>query len=400
MKPLRSEEVEVQNVQLIRIVPNSEGGDAGLHARQRARSGFYRNLPFLIIVVLPTLLAAIYYFGIAAPRYQSEVKFVVRSPGSSSSSEIASLVQGPGVVRAGDDAFIAKAYMLSRDAMQQLIDKDGLRTVFSRAGIDLLWRYPGPFRSGDSEGLLKHYRKFVTISYEQTSGILTLGFDAFDPTDAQRLAGALLDHTEVFLNHLNTRAQNDAVHSALGVVEEAKQRAYQALDAVTAFRNRESTVDPTKASAGIVASISSLSLETSTTNARLAELATTTPQSPEIGPLRMRLQAVQDQIGKQRQLLGGSDVSLAPRIAEYERLLLDQQFAERAFLSGLASLEAARIDAERQRVFLERVTTPDLPDFPAYPYRLISVLATLAIAYAVWRVYSTISKDILDHAKR
>ncbi|WP_131113475.1 capsule biosynthesis protein [Lichenihabitans psoromatis] len=400
MKPLRSEEIEVQNVKLIRIVPDQEGGDASLQARQRSPSGFYRNLPFLIIVVLPTLLAALYYFGIASSRYQSEVKFVVRSPGSAASSELASLVSGSSIVRAGDDAYIAKAYMLSRDAMEQLVEKDGLRAVFDKAGWDFLWRYPGPFRSSDTEGLMKHYLKFVSIAYEQSSGILTLGFQAFEPEDARRMAGALLAHTEVFLNGLNVRAQNDAIKSAVAQVDDGKQRAYDALDKVTAFRNRENVVDPTKSSTGIVDSISRLSLETSNSNARLAELATTTPQSPEIPTLRTRVAALQDQIGKQRQLLGGTTASLAPRIAEYQRLLLEQQFAERSFMSGLASLESARLDAERQRVFLERVTAPDLPDFPAYPYRLASVLGTLAISYGVFRVFKSVSKDVWDHAKK
>ncbi len=400
MKPLRNEEVEVQTVQLVRIMPDTGDRIDSLDAQTRGRRSWMRNLPFFVVVILPTLLSALYFLLVAAPRFQSEVKFVVRTPGSTATSELASLVQGSGVMRSGDDAYIAKAYMLSRDAMEQLINQNGLRAVFDGAGADLLWRYPGPFRSSDQEGLLKHYLKFVAVDYETSSGISTLTFQAFNPPDAQRLAGALLAHTEAFLNSLNTRAQSDAVQTALKDVEDAKQRSYKALDAVTAFRNRESVIDPTKASTGIVESISKLSLETSSTNARLAELAVTTPQSPEINSLRTRVNALQDQITKQRQTLGGTSTSLAPRISEYERLLLEQTFGERAFLSALTSLEAARLDAERQRVFLEGVTTPDLPDFPAYPYRLLSVLGTFVVALAVWRVVRTYFKDLRSHAKR
>ena len=76
-------------------------------------------------------------------------------------------------------------------------------------------------------------------------------FQAFSAEDAQRLASALVSHTEGFLNSLNARAQQDAIQSAIHDVDLAKEAAYKALDGVTAFRNTEEIVDPTKASAGM-----------------------------------------------------------------------------------------------------------------------------------------------------
>jgi len=48
----------------------------------RPRSGWLHQLPlpFLIVVGLPTLLAAIYFLVIASPRYVSEARFLVRAP--------------------------------------------------------------------------------------------------------------------------------------------------------------------------------------------------------------------------------------------------------------------------------------------------------------------------------
>ena len=400
MKPLRVEDIEVQTVKLVRLVADglSVSGDA--EAQALARKAFYKRLPFLLIVVLPTLLAAIYFLVLAAPRYMSEAKFVVRSPGSTATSEIASLVQGTGVMRANDDAYIAKDYMLSRDAMQQLVDHDGLMAIFSKAGLDILWRYPRFFGGGDRESLEKQYLRFVTVDYDASSGIGTLTTQGFDAPDAQRFAAALLGHTEAFLNSLNARAQADAIKSALADVEQAQTRAYAALDALTSFRNKQATVDPTLSSKGIIEGISSLSIETSTINARLTELMTTAPQSPEIATLRSRIAALQAQVTRQRQLLGGDSASMAPQIAQYQRLLLDQTFAEKAFTSSLGSLEAARLDATRQRVFLEQVTAPSLPDFAAYPYRITSVLGVLLGAFALWRLANSIVSDTQEHYKR
>jgi capsular polysaccharide transport system permease protein len=396
---LLAQEVEVQTVKLVRLAP--EGGLDAPVEPQRRTNALLRRLPFLLLVVLPVLVSALYFFLLAAPRYQSEVKFVVRTPSTAAASELAAFVQGSsGVSRANDDAFIAKEYMLSRDAMEQLLAKVDLLGLFGKAGLDPWWRYPGLFRSPNAESLQKQYLRFVSVDYDSSSGISTLTAQGYEPADAQRLANALLDITEVFLNGLNTRAQNDAVQNAVRDVASAQQRAYAALDAVTSFRNREAVLDPTLSSTGVVQSISALSLETSTTNARLAELLTNTPQSPEIATLRTRIAALQAQIARQRQQLGGTSDSLAPRIAEYQRLLLEQTFAEKAFTTALAALETARLEASRQRIFLERVTAPDLPDAPAYPYRLACVLATLAGALALWRVTTALFFDTQEHHKR
>jgi capsule polysaccharide export protein KpsE/RkpR len=56
-------------------------------------------LPVAIMVVLPTLIGAIYFFLIAADRYEAEAKFVVRSPSSTATSQLASLMQGSTITR-------------------------------------------------------------------------------------------------------------------------------------------------------------------------------------------------------------------------------------------------------------------------------------------------------------
>ena len=107
---------------------------------------------------------------------------------------------------------------------------------------------------------------------------------------------------------------------------------------------------------------------------------------------------MQDQIALERQKLGGADASLAPRIAEYERLSLDQQFSERTFISALGSLESARLDAVRQRVFLNEVASPNLPDYPLYPHKALWVLCVFAFSLIAWRLFGVVAEDIRDHA--
>ena len=59
-------------------------------------------------------------------------------------------------------------------------------------------------------------------------------------------------------------------------------------------------------------------------------------------------------------------------------LTLERDFADKQLASATSSLEAARIDADRQELYLEEVVQPNEPDYPAYPQRL----ATLAVVFA------------------
>jgi len=387
-----------QQVQLYRVVTEANQAEF----LPRAKAGlFKRYWAFGLFVVLPTVLAIVYLYGLAADRYVSEVKFVVVNPQNAMTSAVANLVQSTGSSGASqdpDDAYAVKEFILSRDALNQLVNEDHLMDVFNRPQADFVWSYPGLRIWPNQESLYRHYLRFVDIQYDSDTGVATLDVQAFVPEDARRIATALVARAEQLINRMNDRAQAEAVRSALAEVEASKQSAYQALDKITAYRNREAVIDPKQASSAIFDTIAHLSSETADANVAVAQLVASSPQNPRINDLKTKISALQSQIAQERQKLGGADASLAPRIAEYERLALDQQFSERTFVSALASLESARLDAVRQRVFLNQVTAPNLPDYPIYPYRAIWVACVFALSLLAKRLFGTVAQDIRDHA--
>ena len=68
---------------------------------------------------------------------------------------------------------------------------------------------------------------------------------------------------------------------------------------------------------------------------------------------------------------------LAEKIAEYERLMLQQEFSVRSLAQAVAALELARVDARRQQMFLERVVEPGVPDQAMEPRRWRNVFTVL-----------------------
>ena len=302
-------------------------------------------------------------------------------------------------MRSSDDAYIVKDFILSRDAMDYLVANAGLKEAFERPEADFLWRYPSLFQAGTNESLFRHYLKFVSVDYDQTTGVADLRAQGFRPADAQRIAQALVVRAETLINGLNERSSADAIRSALLEVETAEQRAHHALDALTQFRNREKLIDPAQVSLASLNTIESLSLTMAEANASLSDIEKATPAGPQVAPMRRKIAALQDQIAEERRKLSGGAGSLAPQLAEYEGLMLDQSFAEKSFLSALAALETARVDAQRQRVFLEPVTSANLPDYPAYPHRMIWTLVVFAAGIMGWRIVRTLVADTQSHAE-
>ena len=141
-----------------------------------------------------------------------------------------------------------------------------------------------------------------------------------------------------------------------------------------------------------------LTLEAALTNAQIAEVEKAAPNSPQAGSLRQRVVALEGQVRKERERLAGDDASLAPLIAEYERLMLERELAEKTFASALTLLEAARADSQRQGLFLERISSPIPPDHPRYPYGLLGILATLAVTSIVYSIGRNLISDTMMHA--
>ena len=111
--------------------------DAGVRPRAAGRiERYFRslNIWFWTIVGLPTLVAGVYFFGIASDLYLTEAKFIVRSPKQVQTSAIGTLLQSTGLTRAQDDTAVVQDFIMSRDAVRKLEQQNDLRAVFEPAG--------------------------------------------------------------------------------------------------------------------------------------------------------------------------------------------------------------------------------------------------------------------------
>jgi capsular polysaccharide transport system permease protein len=141
-----------------------------------------------------------------------------------------------------------------------------------------------------------------------------------------------------------------------------------------------------------------------TTVARLraerAQLASEAPNSPQLPLLDARIAAFQRQINIERANMAGAQGSLAPKIGAYEDLVLNREVADKQLAAATAALTTAEQEARRQKLYLDRIVDPSLPDEALEPRRwlaLLTVFATCLLIYGVgWLVWAGIREHRQD----
>jgi capsular polysaccharide transport system permease protein len=374
---------------------------AGIAGRPRAIGTVRRfvgalNLWFWAIVGVPTLIAAVYYFGMASDLYLSEAKFVVRGPGAKElGGGVAGLLQSGSLGAGQEQAQWVQEYIMSRDAVRKLDRQYDLREVLARPEGDPISRFPGltPWRR-DFEALYKSYKRFVSVDMDGTTGVSVLSVKAYRPEDARMIAAALMGYSEQLVNQLDERTRQDALASFQNEVRDTGRQIAAIQAQLTLYRERQQMLDPKSASEGPLKLLANLNTQRAEAMARLADLTRNSPRSPQIPIISTRIGSLDTLITDERAKITGNSGSVAAAETEYERLDGARKLAETQLASAFKSLEAARLEAQRQQLYLETIVQPNLPDFPLYPLRVVSfsmVLASCLLAYGIaWLLVASV----------
>lgn len=355
------------------------------------------SLPFVLIVLIPTFLAFLYWGLIATPRYVSEAHFVVRKTNEARPNNLGLVLQNVGLSAGVADAFAIQEYIVSRDAAQALHRQFNLERVFTKNGADVFSRYPGLFVRPSDEARYKALKRYVSVSYNGTSGITTLRVQAFAPEDARSMSLALLASGEGLVNRLNERSAADAIEAAQRAVVEATERRAAIQQQLVAFRNRERFIDPQAAAAESAQVVSGLLSSLAQLKAEYAQTQASSPQSPQLPILRGRIVAYEAQIAEARAEMAGEADSLVPKISTYEGLVLQGELANRALAEASAGLLTAQQDARRQKLYLDRIVEPNLADKPTQPERWRAVLVVFLSGLAIYLLGRLLWAGLKEH---
>ncbi len=355
------------------------------------------NKLFIAIVIVPTVLAILYFGLFASDIYISESRYVVRSPEKSTASGLGVLLKSAGFTSSGDEVFAARDYVQSRDALRELNRNAEFQNAYSSGDVFLIDRFAPMAFSGSFESLYKYFKNKVTIETETSTAISTLTVRAYTPKDAQRFNERLLEMAEATVNKLNERGRQDLIRFALAEVKDAQQQASAASTALAAYRNQSGVVDPERQATVQIQMISKLQDELIASKMQLVQLRNYTPQNPQIEVLETKIKSLQGEIDGQLGLVAGGRKSLAGAAVKYQRLMLESGFADKQLASALASLEQAKNEARRKQAYVERIVQPNLPDAPLGPRRSRSIIAVFLASLISFGIIRMLLASLLEH---
>ncbi|MBP4044678.1 capsule biosynthesis protein [Chromobacterium violaceum] len=355
------------------------------------------NPLFLITVIVPTTISVIYFGGIASDVYVSESRFVVRSPEKQSTSPFGNLLKGAGFSRSQDDSYTVQDFMMSRDALKALDKSLAINKAFSSSQIDPFSRFAGLNWDNSFEALHRYYQNKVSMQLDSSSSISTLTVRAFTADDAYRINKQLLDMSEELINRLNERGRQDMIRFASREVDAAEKKSTAAAVALSLYRNEKGVIDPERQSTIQLQQITKLQDELIATKTQLAQLQTFTQDNPQIPALKKRIETLQSEIAAESNMVAGGNKSLANKAAEYQRLVLEREFADKQLASAMATLEQARNDAVRKQLYLERIVQPNKPDKAQEPRRIRGIFSTLALGLVAWGILTMLLAGVREH---
>ena len=355
---------------------------------------------FLIFVVAPTLLAAVYYGFIASDIYVSESRFVIKNPDRKGGqvSTLANLVQTTGLSGGQEQTNEVLAFVRSRDALRALEKNIDVRSKFASSHADFLSRFPRLFSDDSFESLFKYYGDRVDARLDTETGTATIKVEAFSSKDAYQINRQLLSLSEALVNQLNTRAYTKAIAEAQKQVDLATARAKAARVQLARYRNTQALIDPNQQAVGVIAISNAMIAERAALQAQLDLMQRVTPRNPSIPTLRNRINAISVQIASQDSRVVGAGNGIASKLGGYENLLVEQEFATESLNAANTALVQARAEAQRQHFYLEHIVEPNMPDQPLLPKRLLNVIIFAAAATCLYFIVWMFMVGVLEHA--
>lgn len=341
----------------------------------------------LQLVLIPVVLAGVYFFAVARDRYAVESSYVVRrssedvSLGGGSTGGLAGLLAGSSQ-NSLEDARYLRTYLTSPQVLEDLLKTYDFDAAYSRLPPDLMAGLPS---GANRQDRLKFFQKQVQVQLDENSGVITLTTVGLSPKAAYQLNNFLLMQSEQFVNRLNQRIGAAQLQFARKELASSKVQLDKAKQRLLDFQSSREVIDP-KVEAGIVAnSVGGLEMKLADLKLQRFTLEQQYKSSDEPDLL-----AVNDQIAELQRMIHAERKGLVSRQGSGRNLnrkavdMLQYQsavdFAADLYKTALVSAEKARVDTQRQQKFMAILSAPLMPDSPAFNWRLRGFFTVAAIA--------------------
>lgn len=337
-------------------------------------------------ILLPTILIGYYFFKIATPMYATHSQMSIKQ---------ATPMGVPGGLLAGTilatttDSIDTQGYLQSLEAMIALDQKYGFKDHFSGENIDFLKRLPP-----DATNTQAHdtYSNHVKISFDQTEGVIRMEVIAADPETSATWSHALIALAEEKVDKQSLRLREDQMKGARSNFEESEQKMLAAQQRVIDLQEQFNVISADVEVSLLTSRIAGLEQQLTQDQLTLEEmLANPRPNMARVEPLQRRIETLENTIaGLRSELTVGRDnsTSLARIGSELQIAQVDLETRRLMMQESLQQLESARVEANRQTLYLSTGISPIPPDEPTYPRAFENTLVAFLIFCGIYLMLS------------
>jgi len=355
--------------------------------------------PFILSVVIPSLLFVIYQLFWATERFESRAQVIIQQPDASATLDAGmALLSGFGVQPSGSDTELVKAYINSNDMLQYLNKELDLRAHYSNAKIDYFSR----IHDGDTqEELFQYYLDHIKVELDEKSGVVSVYTQGFDSIFAQQVNNKIVKRAEWFINSIGHQLANAQLSFMQTEHKNIEEKFALAQTNLLKFQQRYNLLDPTAEGAAMQQIAYSLEGLIATKQTELKTLrAVMSNNSPQVKSLNNELSALQAQLKNERNKLaesGQEELSVSEILARFTDYKVKMELALQAYTSSQVSLEKSRIEAYRQLKYLIVVEESTLSEESKYPdvfYNISLFMLLLMLVFGIGKIIITTINEL------
>lgn len=325
-----------------------------------------------IILVVPNVVAILYFGLLASSQFESETRFTVRTSEPTRVNDTLAEVSGiPSALLAQDTQIIAN-YLVSRGMLDKLDEQFDYAAIFGRQDIDWYARLPA---DATTEDKLDYWDNMAQATISPKSGIITIKVRAFSAAEANDLNRSIVSASEELVNQMNDRIWKDVTGSAREEVAKATTQLSQERVRLQAARNKAGILTVDSASTSLSALLTQLQGELiALENDYNSNRDMVSDQAPQMRVMASQIEAKKQQIDKLKSQIASGDsngTNLADRSTEFSQLELEQKLAEDRLATSITALEKLQYMSQQKLLYLDPFLQPTIADEARYPRRIL-----------------------------
>lgn len=366
-----------------------------------ANSSSKNRLLFIGIVLIPFVIAIVYYAVFATNRYVSIAEIAVRQTDNSNPAAEApglALLLGAVNPTSREETLYLRQFITSADMLNILKKELNWTDHYTSVYSDPLYWLSD---AASNEDMLTFYQRVVQAHFDEETGLLQLEVQAFDPEYAQKVLEVILRESEKFVNELSHRMTQDQLAFVEKELGTARMNYEVKRSDLLRFQAENSLLDAEATAESRSTMIATMESELAAEKAKLSALnAALNSSAPQVQQQKRKIAAIEKQLDAETQRLiaqGGDSNKLNTVASKFRDLSIQATTAEEAYKISLASLANTRIEINKKFRTLAVVVTPNLPDEAIYPSRLYNLITILVALLAVLGIVRFIVATIDDH---